>query len=83
MDFIQRAFPDFTNQIYEIIAEGDKAFARLTYSGTHCGELFSIAPTGKVVQYAGAAVFTFCGDQISEVSVLGDLFGLISQLQGR
>ena len=57
--FIQRAFPDFSNEIEEIISEGDKAFARLMYRGTHRGELFGIEPTGQSIQYAGAAVFKF------------------------
>jgi steroid delta-isomerase-like uncharacterized protein len=83
VDFIQRAFPDFSNEIEEMISEGDKAFARLTYRGTHRGELFGIAPTGRPIRYAGAAVFAFEGARISEVWVLGDLFGLMSQLQGR
>ena len=82
LDFVQRAFPDFTNEIEELISGGDKAFARLTYRGTHQGELFDIAATGRRIQYAGAAVFRFRGDKIAEVWVLGDIFGLMSQLQG-
>jgi predicted ester cyclase len=57
VDFIQRAFPDFSNKIEEIIFEGDKAFAKLTFRGTHRGEVFGIAPTGRLIQYAGAAIF--------------------------
>jgi steroid delta-isomerase-like uncharacterized protein len=82
VEFIQRTFPDFTNEIEELISEGDRTFARLTYRGTHRGELFGIAATGKRVQYAGAAVFRFRGDQIAEVWVLGDIVGLRAQLQG-
>jgi predicted ester cyclase len=67
LDFVQRAFPDFTNEIEELISEGDKAFARLTYRGTHRGEIFGVAPTGRRIQYAGAAVFSFRGDKIAEV----------------
>jgi steroid delta-isomerase-like uncharacterized protein len=81
IDFVRRAFPDFTNEIEELISEGDKAFARLTYRGTHRGEIFGIAPTGRRVEYAGAAVFSFRGDKIAEVWVLGDISGLLSQLQ--
>jgi steroid delta-isomerase-like uncharacterized protein len=81
VDFIQRAFPDFSNEIEEIISEGDKAFAKLTYRGTHQGEVFGIAPTGRHIQYAGAAVFKFRSDRIAEVWVLGDIYGLISQLK--
>jgi predicted ester cyclase len=83
VDFIQLAFPDFSNDIAEIISEGDKAFARLTYRGTHRGEVFGIAPSGRRIQYEGAAVFTFRGNLIAEVWVLGDIYGLISQLEAK
>jgi len=82
VDFVQRAFPDFTNEIEEVISEEDKAFARLNFRGTHQGELFDIAAPGRRIQYDGAAVFRFRGDKIAEVWVLGDIFGLMSQLQG-
>jgi predicted ester cyclase len=39
VDFIQRTFPDFSGVVEETISEGDKAFAKLTWQGTHCGEL--------------------------------------------
>jgi hypothetical protein len=61
-------FRDFSNSIDETISQGNKAFSRLTYRGTHRGELFGIAPTGKSVQYAGAAVFRFRGDKITTLA---------------
>jgi predicted ester cyclase len=80
-NFIERVFPNFTNNIEEVISEGNKAFARVTYRGTHRGELFGIAPTGRRIQYAGAATFSFRGDRIAEVWVLGDIHNLMSQLR--
>ena len=82
IDYIRAAFPDFQNIIEEIIAEGDKAFARLTYTGAHQGPIFGIEPTGKKITYAGAAVFTFRDDRIADVWVLGDIYGLLRQLRG-
>jgi len=82
MDGIRAAFPDFHNRIEEILSDGDKAFARLTYTGTHEGELFGIAPTHRRITYAGAAVFSFQAERIREVWVLGDVHGLLSQLRG-
>jgi steroid delta-isomerase-like uncharacterized protein len=82
VDFIRAAFPDFTNRIDEIVSEGDRSFARLTYRGTHQGELFGIAPTGRSIEYAGAALFRFRDARIAEVWVLGDLYGLLQQLRG-
>jgi steroid delta-isomerase-like uncharacterized protein len=82
MDFVRHAFPDFTNRIEEIVSEGERSFARLTYRGTHRGELFGIPPTGRRVEYAGAALFHFRGGRIAEVWVLGDVYGLLQQLTG-
>jgi steroid delta-isomerase-like uncharacterized protein len=82
VDFVRTAFPDFTNTVEEIVSEGGRSFARLTYRGTHRGELFGVAPTARRVEYAGAALFRFRGDRIAEVWVLGDLHGLLRQLSG-
>jgi len=38
------AFPDFHNTIEEIVSENDGVVARLTYRGTHRGEIFGVAP---------------------------------------
>lgn len=43
------AFPDFQETIEDIIAEGNKVWARITFTGTHTGEWMGIAPTGKTV----------------------------------
>ena len=80
VDFIQQAFPDFHNHIEEIVSEGDRSFAKLTYTGTHRGEVFGIAPTGSRIEYSGAALFIFQGERISSVWVLGDIHGLLQQL---
>lgn len=54
---VRAAFPDFHNTVETLVAEDDTVVARLTYRGTHRGELFGFAPTGKQVTYAGVAVF--------------------------
>ena len=82
MKTIRDAFPDFHNQIEEIIAADDRAVARLTYRGTHQGALLGRAPTGRRVEYAGVALFTMTSGRISKVWVLGDLWGLIQQIEG-
>jgi predicted ester cyclase len=51
------AFPDWHNRIDELIAAEEKVVARLTWTGTHQGEFFGIAPTGLTVAYVGAAIF--------------------------
>ena len=81
MNQVRGAFPDFHNTVEEIISEGPAAFARLTYSGTHKGEVLGFPPTGRSITYAGAAVFRFRDGKICQVWVLGDLYNLTKQLQ--
>ncbi len=82
MQTIRDAFPDFYNHIEEIVATDDRAVARLTYSGTHEGELLGRPATGRRIEYAGVAMFTMDDGRISKVWVLGDLWGLMQQLEG-
>jgi 2'-5' RNA ligase len=46
----REAFPDFTMEIVDLIAEGDKVAAHFKCSGTHRGEWRGRAPTGKRFQ---------------------------------
>ena len=75
------AFPDFHNEIEEMIAEGDRVVARLTYSGTHRGEIFGIAATGRRMEYSGVALVRIADGKISEVYVVGDRLALMQQLR--
>ena len=59
-----KAFPDYSETIEDIIAEGDKVWIRFRFIGTHTGEwnlldLFGIklAPTGKKVTYTGVGIW--------------------------
>jgi len=81
VDFVHAALGNYRCDIQEIIAERSKAFARMLFSGIHRGEFFHYPPTFKRVEWAGAAVFSFGGDKISDLWVLGDLYGLMQQLQ--
>jgi steroid delta-isomerase-like uncharacterized protein len=82
MQFVRAAFPDFHNEIEVMVEEGDAVFARLRYTGTHRGAIFGIAPTGRRIEYAGAALFRFRNGRIWNVWVLGDVDGLKRQLAG-
>jgi steroid delta-isomerase-like uncharacterized protein len=78
---VQAAFPDFHNSILEITAEHDRVVARTFYRGTHRGEIFGIAPTGKTIGYSGAAFFRIADASVVEGWVLGDLLTLLRALR--
>jgi len=82
-EMVRRAFPDFTNSVEELIAEGDKVAACLTHRGTQLGEIFNIEPTGRKTRYIGTAIFVFRDGLISNAWVLGDRLELLQQLNER
>ncbi len=77
---VQVAFPDFSNEIVELVADDTRVFARLRYRGTHRGPLGDLSPTGRAVAYDGAALFHVDGGVIVDVWVLGDRAALAEQL---
>jgi predicted ester cyclase len=46
---LRPALPDLTVEIHDQVAEGDKVTTRKTLRGTHRGELFGIAATGRPI----------------------------------
>lgn len=83
MHKVQAAFPDFHNSILQTTAEDDRVVARTMYRGTHRGEIFGVAPTGKEISYAGAAFFRIADAKVAEGWVLGDLLSVLRQLGAR
>jgi predicted ester cyclase len=79
-DLIRAGSSDFHNDIRSLLVDGDRAAARLRYSGTHDGLLAGLPATGRRFTYAGAAFFTARAGKLAEAWVLGDLAGLRAQL---
>jgi steroid delta-isomerase-like uncharacterized protein len=79
-DKIRHGAPDFANEIVDLIVSGDRAAARLRYSGTHRGELLGVPASGRPFAYSGAAFFTAAGGLLTDAWVLGDLDDLRRQL---
>jgi predicted ester cyclase len=46
------AFPDWREEIVELVAEGDTVAGRFRCSGTHLGEFLGETPTGKRMEVA-------------------------------
>jgi steroid delta-isomerase-like uncharacterized protein len=81
-DLIRAGAADFHNDVQLLVVDGDRAAARLLYTGTHTGELAGMPATGRRFSYAGAAFFRSAGGLLSSAWVLGDLAGLRAQLGG-
>ena len=74
------AIPDLHLTAEDIIAEGDKVVVRLTYHGTHRGELMGIPPTGKQATVTGIQVVRIANGRIVENWINFDALGLLQQL---
>jgi predicted ester cyclase len=53
---LSQPFSDLTVSIDQIIAEGDRVAVHLRYRGTHTGELFGVAATGKSIEYQAVSI---------------------------
>lgn len=73
MQTAKSAFPDFNHHLEEVIEEGDNFAVRLTFSGTHKGFLFDIAPTGKRISYAALGIFKLKDSKMHNIFILADL----------
>jgi predicted ester cyclase len=74
------AFPDFYMTVEDVVAEGDLVTCRFRQTGTHEGELFGIAPTGRRVDFGEMAICQIAGGQILASWFQTDMLALMSQL---
>lgn len=81
MRAVRRALADYRCEIEECVAEGERAFAKLTFSGRHAGVLRGRLPTGRRVAWPAAALFTMRNERIARLWVLGDLTALDAALR--
>lgn len=81
VDMVHKALGDYKCIIEDLVEEGNKVFAKMSFTGFHRDEFMGFLPSHKRVTWNGCALFTFEGDRISDVWVLGDLKSLENQLK--
>jgi predicted ester cyclase len=74
------AFPDLRIMIGDVVAQDDLVAIRWTARGTHKGELFGIAPTGKEATVTGITIDRWAGGKVAESWTNWDTLGLLQQL---
>ncbi len=77
---LRAAFPDWREEVEDIIAEGDQVVTRFTSHGTHRGTFQGILATGKAVVVREVAIFRFENGKIVEQWGFPDIAGLRNQL---
>jgi steroid delta-isomerase-like uncharacterized protein len=75
------SFPDFHATIEDLIAEGDKVVARLTFTGTHTGSPFmGIPASGRSFAFSATSIFRIAEGKIVEHWGEEDSVGWLQQL---
>ena len=77
---IWTAFPDLHVDLDDMIRYGNKVAYRLTFRGTHQGDLMGISPTGKHVEVTGITYLRFADGKCVERWSNLDKLGLMQQL---
>jgi steroid delta-isomerase-like uncharacterized protein len=81
VDSVHESLGDYRCEIEDLVSEGERGFARMSFSGIHRGRLLGHPPTGRRVSWAGAALFHARGGKLESLWVLGDLDSLRQQLR--
>lgn len=77
---VHAALGEYHCRIEDLITTGDRAAARMTFSGRHRGRFFDVEATGREIAWAGAAFFTIRDGRIAALWVLGDIDSVKQQL---
>ena len=74
------AFPDLTTHVDTSLIDGDRAVQIFRFSGTHSGDFFGLAATGRRAEVTVAFVLTFADGRIVEERRIYDFTGLLVQV---
>jgi len=80
LDHHRKAFPDWTEEIKLMIAEGDLVAIWVRSTGTNLGSYLGRPPTGNRILTNDISIFRIADGKIAEQRFLPDLFSLNSQL---
>ena len=81
IEWFRNAMPDLTYTVEDQVAEGDKVVTRYRTTGTHQGEFFGVAPTGKSIEMSGIQIDRFdeSGKMVEEWPEY-DMLGAMKQM---
>jgi predicted ester cyclase len=75
-----KAFPDIKIVIHEIVGSAGRAGVRASIVGTHLGEIFGVAPSGKVVDVPLHEFHHLKNGRITHTWHLEDWFGMLNRI---
>jgi steroid delta-isomerase-like uncharacterized protein len=80
MTAVRTAMPDLRGTVEDVIAEGDRVAARVTWAGTHKGEFLGVAPTGEALSFSAFHHVRFSDEGAAEWWGAADLVRALEQM---
>jgi uncharacterized protein (TIGR02246 family) len=74
------AFPDLMVSTEDLLVDGDRVALLCRITGSHAGEFFGVAPTGRRIEVAGAFIYRLQNGQIVHERRVLDFTGLLVQV---
>lgn len=81
ISMVRAAFPDITVTEEEVIANGDMVAVLARWTGTHQGDSFGIAATGRRVELRGMVLWRVADGRLAERWAVLDYDALLAALQ--
>jgi predicted ester cyclase len=80
LEHLFSVFPDYKEEIIDLVAENNKVVAYVNLSGTHSKDFMGIATTNRFVKFKVMEIFSIENNKIQEMWVLADFSSLHQQL---
>ncbi|MGN6574688.1 MAG: ester cyclase [Nocardioides sp.] len=77
---MQAAFTDLHVDIHDVLQDGDKAVARVSFVGTHTGDFMGVPASGNPVHIDAIDIVQFRGDQCVAHWGTMDMAGAMAQM---
>jgi predicted ester cyclase len=74
------AFPDIVMHQDEVLIDGDRVVVVARTAGTHAGDFFGLAPTGRHVEFQVATLMTVADGLVVDERRIYDFTGLLVQV---
>jgi predicted ester cyclase len=73
-------FSDWSHNVEDLVAEGDRVAVRVTAQATHTGEFMGVPASGKRISVVSTGIARIAGGKIAEWWNSPDQLGLMQQL---
>jgi predicted ester cyclase len=77
---VRISFPDLHGTVEDVVAEGDRLAARVTWRGTQSGKFAGVEATDKPIAFEAYHLVRFSDEGAAEWWGTADLFGVLDQI---